>query len=228
MIKMETHTNQFDSKFDQIKHYKNFPAMKPYVGINYNNSKQLKILLIGESNYLPEYSTIHKDVDKWYNSNQSNLDSKEIDWIHCRQLLECDWKADGHMIYRELDRNLSDFFNHSIHRAMTNVAFMNGFQRPSPKTGDSISKYLTDYDVKISSNIIKQVISIINPDLVIFVSKFTWDKLNGRLKNIKDKIKIDFTCHPGTGGRYWHNKDYKHGKEKFRKIISQTINDKEG
>ena len=220
---MITHTKEFDKDLKTIDHYFRFPAMKPYIGENYGKNGHSKILLIGESNYLPKKSMVHKNAEQWYQADQSRLTNDEINWIHCRQLLECNWKSNGHMIYRELESNLKKYFktNNDL-RAMTNVAYINGFQRPSPETGESIKKFLNKIDYKISSDVLSKVIEIISPDVVIFVSKLTWDRLRWRLK-IDKEIKIDFTCHPGTGGRYWHNKNYKNGKKKFNKILKTTL-----
>ena len=220
---MKTHTKEFDKDLKTIDHYFRFPAMKPYIGVDYGKNGYSKILLVGESNYLPKNSMVHKNAEEWYKADQSKLTNDEINWIHCRQLLECNWKSNGHMIYRELESNLKKYFktNNDL-RAMTNVAYINGFQRPSPETGESIRKFLNKIDYKISSDVLSKVIEIISPDVVIFVSKLTWDRLGWRLK-IDKEIIIDFTCHPGTGGRYWHNKNYKNGKNKFNKILKTTL-----
>jgi len=229
---METYTEKFDQDLDKIEHFQRFPAMKPYIGHNYGKDGQLKILLIGESYYLPKDSTINKDFDnpdKWYNSKQSDLYKKEEDCINCRQLLDRGWKDPGHKghkIYRALDEALFDsgLFNTSKHEKTTpNVAYMNGFQRPSPETGSSIKPYFTDKDIEISVNVIKQVVSIIKPNLVIFVSKLSWDKLGRKLKDDKDimdnkDMKIAHTYHPRARGRSnWRNSPG--GKKKFISII---------
>lgn len=222
---MSIHSEEFDNLFNQIEHYHKFPAMRPFIGKHYGLNGSIKLLLIAESNYLPEESTIHQKANFWYNSEQKDLNKEEIKWINCRELCQCDWKPDGHMIYRELNKVLSEYFNTNLRdeKAISNVAFMNGFQRPSPKSGDSIKPYLTDIDKTISAAVISQVISVINPDLVIFVSKLAWDSLRWRLK-IEDKnIVLDYTCHPATGGLYWNRKDYKHGKEKLRSILTKMF-----
>ena len=181
---MNIHSKEFDNLLNQIEHYHRFPAMRPFIGKNYGMNKKTKMLFIAESNYLPEKSTIHQKADIWYNSEQKDLDANEINWIHCRQLCECDWKSNGHMMYRELNRVLSEYFDFNLtdERAISNIAFMNGFQRPSPVLGESIKHFLTESDTTISAAVISQVISIINPDLVIFVSKLAWDRLRWRLK----------------------------------------------
>lgn len=214
---------EMDKKLKKINHFKNFPSMMPYIGNCYGANGNQKILLIGESNYLPENSRINKNAEDWYQTTEQDLTEEEVEWINCREILECDWKPNGHMIYRELNKNLElHFKNSGNERAMSNVAYMNGFQRPA-NAGDSIKNFLTQIDKDISSDVLNQVIEIIKPDLVLFVSKLAWDELRPMLK-IDEKIKVDFTCHPTTGGRYWHKKEYKHGRKKFNKIIKSLIN----
>jgi len=221
---MITHSKEFDEDLRTIEHYLRFPAMKPYIGENYGKNGYPRILLIGESNYLPKKSEIHKDAKLWYEADQSQLVNEEVNWVHCRQLLECDWKSHGHKIYRELESNLKKHFkNYNNQRAMTNVAYINGFQRPSPETGESINKFLKPIDYKISSDVLSRVVKIIDPDIIIFVSKLAWDRLRWKL-NIDKKVKIDFTCHPGTGGLYWHNKNYMHGRKKFNDLLKILLN----
>ena len=220
---MAEHTVKFDKELKKIEHYDRFPSMLPYVGINYGKNDNPKILLIGESNYLPDYSKIHKKAEKWFQSTEQDLNDEEIDWIHCRQLLECDWTGTGHVIYSELNRNLEKHFEIiNDKRAITNIAYMNGFQRPSPIPGESIKEHLSQLDTEVSSDVISQVVKIVKPDVVIFVSKFAWEILSPKL-HLDENVKIDYTCHPGTGGLYWHNKDYKHGKKKFNKIVKSSF-----
>ena len=102
---------------------------------------------------------------------------------------------------------------------MTNVVFMNGFQRPAPEPGKSIRKFCERIDYTIGAKTIEKVIDIVEPNLVIFVSKFSWDELRWKLPKPKFGTEYDFVCHPGTGGRYWHNTDYKHGVSKFTNLV---------
>lgn len=213
----------FDKELDKIEHYKKFPAMRPYIGKNYGNSNNLKIMLIAESHYLPQTSTINKDINKWYNSTQNKLTPEEVSWINTREIVQGEWKNDGHMIFRELNKRMSRFMDTSEFRAMSNVIFMNGFQRPANDTGDSIKKFCKPIDFKIGAETIQNVINIVEPNLIIFVSKLSWDKLRWKLQKTESVIKTDFVCHPGTGGRYWHNKNYQHGLEKFNNLLEKAI-----
>ena len=221
---MNESTEIFDSKLKEIDHYKKFPSMLPFVGKNYGKNNSNKIMLIAESHYFPPKSTISKNPEKWYNSTQFDLTNEEIAWINTRNIIKGKWNAAGHMIFRELNARMSEFMNVKKFRAMTNIAFMNGFQRPAPKTGYSIKEFCKPIDYKIGAKTIYRVVNIIEPDLVIFVSKLSWDKLRWKLPKAELEVKYDFVCHPGTGGRYWHNKKYKHGIEKFRLLIKDETN----
>lgn len=219
---MNTTVKNFDNQLQEIEHYQQFPLMMPYLGPKYGSVGKVKVLLIAESNYLPENSEIHKNAEIWYGSNQNQLSRDENGWLNCRQLLECDWKSDGHKIYREINKVLSDFYDNE-ERAIENIAFVNGFQRPSPIMGESIKKYLTQQDLDVSVKVLSRIISIIEPDLVVFVSKLAWDKLSQRLLKIHKNVEFEYTCHPATGGRYWNKKGYMHGVNKFRKIFKKYL-----
>lgn len=226
---MNTLSERFDSRLIEIDHFKKYAAMMPYVGINYGKTENGKIMLIGESNYLPENSTINNpddNPDDWYNKyTQDDLTVEETEWIDCRDLLDRhEWKDSGHMIYKELNKQMTPYFDITSFNAMSNVIFMNAFQRPSPKMGECIRSYAIKIDFEIGAKTVDEVIQITDPDLVIFVSKYAWDAIRCRLSKEQGNRKIDFTCHPGTGGRYWHNKNYKHGVGKFKESISKQLN----
>lgn len=220
---MNSSSQQFDVQLNEIVHYQRFPCMKPYIGRLYGNGGGKKILLIGESHYLPASSTISADAKKWYSLDYRDLSDKEIGWINTREILSGNWAPDGHQIFRELNLRMSQFFNNQGARAMTNVAFMNAFQRPSPNTKDSIKYTCKSIDIEVASRTIKEVIKIIKPEVVLFVSKFSWDRLHALIAFKEYGITSDFVCHPGTGGRYWHKSTYKHGMTKFVNLISASV-----
>jgi len=213
----------FDEQLNEIDHYRNFPAMRPFIGENYGINNSRKIILIAESHYLPPKSTISRNTENWYNSEQSDLTSEEITWINTRNILKGNWKANGHMIFRELNLRMSEFMNVEKFRAMTNVVFMNGFQRPSPENGGSIKNFCKPIDYKIAAKTIEEVVNIVEPDLVIFVSKLSWDKLRWKIPKSELETEYNFVCHPGTGGRYWHNNKYEHGLKKFKSLLEKEL-----
>lgn len=211
---MRKSSQQYDYQLDSIDHYRRFPIMRPFVGDAFATRK-VKLLLIAESFYLPNQCMLHKDASVWYNSDESGLTASEKQWVHCRNLIECDWSAAGHFIYSELDRCL----NESAGIGFESMAFMNAFQRPSCKEGESFKHFCTDLDIEKSVDVIKAVLEVLKPDQVIFVAKYPWDVLGKALVSKELVKKYDFVCHPATGGRYWHNAQYQHGRQKFLEIM---------
>jgi hypothetical protein len=56
----------FDKDLKQIKHSIKFPSLIFYVGENYSNLKKKRILLIDQSHYFPQNSTIHYEANNWH------------------------------------------------------------------------------------------------------------------------------------------------------------------
>jgi uncharacterized UPF0160 family protein len=216
-----TSSSNFDKDLNQIEHYIKFPSMIPYVGENYGNLKNKRILLIAESHYFPQNSTIHYEAKNWYDSSANDLTDEEIYHINTKKVLETDWVTVSDVIFREINSTIQPFILNNESRAMNYAAFMNCFQRPG-KTGDSISHTCNSIDTEKAYETITSVIDVLKPDIVIFYSKFAWDNVGWKLaQNIKN-INFEFSCHPATGGRYWHKKDYKNNKNK----IITYLNDK--
>jgi len=59
-------------------------------------------------------------------------------------------------------------------------------------------------------------------DRVVFVAKYPWDALGAMVASRGIADEYNFVCHPGTGGRYWHNSNYPHGKRKFLQIMTNA------
>lgn len=213
------YTLEFDEDLNKITHYQQFPIMKPFIGRKYGKSTLPKILLIAESHYLPENSKVSIDCNKWYEMTENDLNDEERDYINTRAVASSNWSNPGHMIFREIESNLRTIFEKDGDRIFNQTSFMNGFQRPSPYTGDSIKYFCSSIDIDKSSSTISDVIKVINPNHVIFISKFAWDNLGVRIKNDFENVNFYYVCHPASGGRYWSKEGYPHGVKKFREIL---------
>lgn len=218
------YSKKYDSLLKEISHYKNYPSLLPFIGANFDSPKSPRILIIAESHYLPEDSIVSRNAEEWYNSNYKILSVEEQRWMHTRDLVSCDWKPAGHMIFRELENKLGKIIEKYDDRAMNTCVYINGFQRPSPATGDSIKYFCKEIYFIKSAEVLNSVIEIVKPKLVIFVSKYAWDSLGWRVSKNHPEVKFNFVCHPGTGGIYWHNKNYAHGSEKFSKLVIEANN----
>lgn len=181
------------------------------------------MLLVGESFYFPHGSTIHLDADAWYGGRQENLSATETGYMNCRELLESEWKASGNMMYRELNRGLSALNLEYNDRPISHVAFTNAFARPAAKRGESFKHCCTSIDWEKSVEITDQVIKILKPELVVYTSKFSADKVSWKVAELNPTVDFRFTAHPASGGRYWTKDGYPHGRPKFSKILNEQF-----
>ncbi|GAB4200463.1 MAG: hypothetical protein Fur0023_03860 [Bacteroidia bacterium] len=220
---------KYDAQLKQIPHYQKFPQMLPFIGDNYDNicGGKVKILVLGESHYFPKESNIHTDAKKWYNEiSEKDLNEIEKDWIDTREIVEGEWKSLSHLIFALINEALAQFkqFQFEGKKSIQGIAFMNAFQRPSVEE-DSIKNIhdedneQKDIDVQESCKVLKKVIEIIQPNLVIVVSKYTWYNLSNCIE-----IKKDCTNH--TAAKYnngwWISED---GRDKFINTVQNHLNE---
>lgn len=204
-----------DLQLDEIEHYQRFPIMKPFVGENYFNAKK-KILVIAESHYLEGASSINTGPTLWYNSTQQGLYPGELNCVNTRQVVN----TSKHMIFRELEAILVKSIDKFNGRAINSIAFMNGFQRPCQVPGQTIKAIASKKDFDVAINTITKVVEILEPEVVIFISKYTWEKV-GKYLQKKEGIKYEFVCHPASGGKYWNNSSYPHSKNKMIELLEK-------
>lgn len=214
-------TKDYDDKMLEISFFKKYPHMIPFIGKDFDS---YKILILAESYYLPEYSSIHHN-DDWYEESIKSLKNEEINWSSPIQIINDDflhWDklVSGHTIYNSLKIALEDVIKNQ--NVFENIAFYNFFQRPAIYT-ESLN--VTKKDSEIANEVFKQVISILNPNIIYFVSKKAHDHL--KLKDLNPDIqnKIIYTPHPATA---WWNKKMKSygnktGKEIFKEGLSRVI-----
>jgi hypothetical protein len=209
---------KFDSQLFEISHLNAYPALLPFIGQNFESPSHKKMLLIGESYYFPDDSSIHHDVDGWYAATQERLTDEEVSYMNCRGLLECDWGSPGHGIYREINRRLAELPLESSDRAVSHIAFMNAFYRPANIPGESFKHGCTPLDVDRAIDITKEIVGVLEPNLVIYVSKYSWDTVGWKIAESLAPDSFHFTSHPGDPF-YWTRTGYPHGRKKFEQIL---------
>lgn len=207
-----------ETQLSNIKHYKKFPSLKPFIGPHYYNANK-KILFVGESHYLPPNSKISHDANTWYGEEHIDITEEEEDWMNTRLVLNGNWSSKGHRIYKEINKLLKVANVFDGDRQLDYCAFMNGFQRPASTTGDSIKKSFKPIDQTESFLILDEVIALLNPDIIVFISKFTWTQFGPQLKDIYTNKIIDYTVHPAAFG-LWNNKTYENSKYKILNLLS--------
>ncbi len=166
----------YDSQFQSIPFYQSHPYMVPFVGDEYESPKHKKLLLVGESHYMPEGSTVHHDVNSWYDGIPV-LTTKEKKYCNTCGTREDKSGQLGKRIDHCLDLVLSsklDLVRHSNENRWHQVAFFNYFLRPADKL-QGIADFWENYGgestdrEKAIQNFIK-VLEILKPDLFVFMS----------------------------------------------------------
>ncbi|MHC5225078.1 hypothetical protein ACYSN2_02925 [Ignatzschineria sp. LJL83] len=200
--------------------------MKPFIGSKYGVEFP-KTLLLAESHYLPKINSgIHLCPTTWYELNQSHLSANknidnetELSWINTRNILNKPRlsSSKGHAIYRNIHQAINEFFpNTRSDNNFTHFAFMNTFLRPAELSGKSIK--IQEIDKQKSRETIQQVIDIIDPEKVIFISSKSF---NAIAKNINAKA-IYKTPHPAC---IWWNRKSKKGTGK-QQLINALLDNK--
>jgi len=207
----------FDNQLLTIQVYKKHPSLLPYIGRHYNDTR---ILLLGESHYLDsEEDESTKKMENWYGTQTENynfkwpvnLDTRSVvnNYLNCR-------RSKAHSMFRKPAEALIkawDLNDVNDSEAFTSFAFMNYFQRPEANAGKSIN--LNEEDKKVACDTLNDVIKIIEPKLILFLSKKAYDSYIELAGDIEDK-NIDYVYHPTS--KFW-NKD--NGKDKAVKSFGK-------
>ena len=218
-------TKKYDADLQKIAHYKAFPLMMPYVGPSYKSDRHKKLLLIGESFYLPPESTVHKNANEWYKKNASVLNEEEIRYLDCRGLLEGDWVGGtGHTMYLEIDRCLRTCISglKDNERATSHIAYTNAFLRPASESGKSFKFCCEDIDRKVSVEVIDAVVKSLQPDFVIYLTRFGWDEYSydgvGELvAGLNPSVAFEHVNHPTSPA--YNDKSKKCGREQLIDLL---------
>jgi hypothetical protein len=184
-----------------VLHYKNHPQMMPFIGKNWK--KIGKILLIGESHSLKGLAD-EKIIKDWYILKKENLNKDQVDNTSTETMIKngLDGSFGENRIYSEINETIKGV---DCELDITYFAFMNFYQRPAMKEHETFDKK----DDSIANKTVNEVIKILKPDYIFFLSSTAWDRLNIEYNNkilmdIFDNKKIGHSCHPTN---IWWNKE---------------------
>lgn len=223
---------EFDGAFRRIEHYRVHPEMIAWVGRNYS-AQPVKILIIGESHYLPDQCSYHRLPEKWYAGVSDDEKTNSGDYFTRRIIvrgINNNWKERSKTIYRNIERALleSTLFREKPTNAFTEIAFMNYFQRPAQRAGDSIAA--TGIDSRIAASVHLAVTGIIAPDIVVFTSRLAWSHAKNHYSSNPAAGGIEPINTPHPGSAWWGRRSEKYqgktGKERFIGDLNAAIAEK--
>ena len=229
----------FDLKLKQIKHFNFHPQMLPFVGENY---EQNRILLVTESHFLLKGISAITPFE-WYSSN--NFSDRVVGNTRTRDVIDNHFNNDikSHSLFKNI-QSAMDLTSSKM--KLQDIAWYNFFQRPA-LFGQSIKNEEKDFiqiDIIKAQETFKEIIDVLKPSKIIFLSKFAFDSLQKDIhKNIirfydkemqahcfsNIKIPIYPCAHPNSPA--WNSKIYKSneptvkitGKQLFINILEKNI-----
>ena len=206
--------NKYDNELERVSFYKDQPGYIPFIGKNYDEKR---LFLIADSHYTHE-EKYNISVAEWYNNGKVKFG------YSTRQLIEED--SEKFPIIYNLETFLKELDIDNAQHPYNYVAFMNAFQRPvfdkTKKHGMSKDKrYLKDPkpDNDKAFEVITEVIKIIKPKLVMFLSVFVWERVGQRLDfTPKDYVPCSTCSAWNTEAKEYGNRT---GSKKFVDCIQE-------
>ena len=167
-------------------HLSRFPCMHPWIGSEYLEGR---ILIVGESHYMPEGSTINLSSATWYSATQDNLTDSERSYIDTVECVRYRLSDEGRRVLRN---NTYVRINRVV--PFNRIAFCNYFFRPAVfKTGIR-SVGIEQADLQVSQTIIQWFVKEHRPRVVIVASKLAGQYASPILA--LDNIRCCVVCHP--------------------------------
>lgn len=203
-----------------------YPVLEPFVGEHYIHPDHKKVLIIGESHYLPKEEKLKSEPNLWY---ESDLDSNPIDninWITTanvvKEFIEGEKLKKGHTFFNRLAHSLNVVFNdyYKNHKEiLKHIAFLNFFPRPA-KTGKSLN--IEKRDIKHGINVLKWFIKKNEPDVIIVASKKAGKVIK---RNIEAPTNFQVVAHPAS--QWWYRRAKSYGNRSGKELFEDFLNEQE-
>ena len=177
----------YDSKFLSIPFYKTHPYMMPFVGKNYESPEHKKLLLVGESHYLHQNSTIHRDIEGWY----AGADGITDDECEC-----CNTRHSSERGYGKFKAPIEVALRNFFPSGFDEIAAYNYFLRPANE-GSSFRKICKKKDHEKAVLNLHNVLEILSPDLVAFFGVLAFDSAEEDYKTYMGENLWDYTERKG-------------------------------
>ena len=205
-------------------HLRRFPCMQPWIGSRYRDPRHKRLLVVGESHYLPNESTIHHDPDRWYRSSQDDLSEKEIAWASTVGNITGEWYR-AHTIYRAIQDETARILRESGVTPdafpLNHVAYCNYFLRPAPVAGGSMEGNVAGRDAEVAEQVLRWFVRCHRPELLIFTSRFAGRCAESGVRG----YRIPYVSTPHPGSRWWNTVSRSYGNRRAGDLFSDFLRD---
>jgi hypothetical protein len=192
--------------------------MKPYVGSRYGD-RTTKLLLIGESHYLPDGATQGETPADWYDGTSATLSQEEIRWINTAAIVEGAVKSNfpkkPHWIWKNAFKEINAAGPRypDYKRVADDVAFYNFFLRPAMR---GLSLACEPRDVAMANDAFMLHCGDLKPSAVVFLSVLAHSHFHA-----PPGVKVIATTHPSSA--WWNRESRARGGKSGRQILSEYI-----
>ena len=206
-------------------HLRRFPCMRPWIGSRYRDARHKRLLVIGESHYLPNESTIHHDPDRWYRSGQDDLSEEEVRWASTIGNITGQWYR-AHRIYRAIQDEVARILQESgvtpDDFPLNHIAYCNYFLRPAPVAGGSMEGNVRPQDLDVAEEVLRWFTLHHRPELVIVTSRFA-----GRhAEQVIREHGLPCTTTPHPASRWWNTPTRSYGDVRGRDLFANFLKDR--
>nr|WP_322624046.1 hypothetical protein [uncultured Flavobacterium sp.] len=215
-------------------HLQNHPSYMPHIGDGYD-AVPIKIMIVAESHYLPKYLDDKITVEDWYDNPQSVYikfeNSYDKGWINTQGVINHyrkEQKNGALVLFANLEKAYAEAYPGKL--LFDECIFLNYFQRPAERRGESIRISKRDSEVALQN--LLTLIDVAKPNKIIFVSSKAHKDFQAASldKGIaKDDLPYVGTV-PHAGASVWWNKASKKfalkggkpvtGRQKFIRIVT--------
>lgn len=223
-------TEKFDNDFRSIESeivpegiFNRFSRMMPMVGADYEK-QPAKILLVLESYYFDnkdlENGSVFTNAENWYKTKCATLIPKSSEkHVNMREDWICN-PTEGP--YPNIYRSLCALRGGDFESQCRSIAIYNYFLRPAfnnnGSKGFGDKKYCTEDDRTVAFEAFCGVVGILKPDIVVFLSKFSFITFQKHNKSFKDVV-IENVSHPSSP--WWNKNGGVYGRQKFESLLRE-------
>jgi hypothetical protein len=203
-----------------MRFYEQYPMMKPFVGERFRDGRQPAILLVGESHYLPQSSTLHLDATTWYAGSAEHLSEVERGWISTAPIVRAAcaerFKNKAFSIWRNSFRVINEHGprHDDFVEVAEDLSFYNFFLRPA-RTGVSIQ--MTPVDVDIANDAFAHWCHALQPTAIVFLSALAHRAL--RRTTVVQPISV--VPHPAS--QWWYRSSKAYGGKSGRATLAECV-----
>jgi hypothetical protein len=214
-------TTQYDADLQSgLPHLVNYPKMLPLIGQEWKKSNN-RILLVGESRYLPGETIPGKEIKSYGLINKSDIPAivfkpgRENSKGFPTPPIKYDSQAALESIFWHYS-DIGNFFSH--------MAYYNYVQPKTFVPAHIASQYKNESELSFKT--LETITRILKPHKIIFISYGAFTSFKYQLNEQADidvfyDVMIDYTCHPGSWRWYNNVKSYgnRSGHGKFLGIL---------